>query len=300
MDFKALRAFVTVAEELNFTRAARRVNLTQQSLSEQMAKLEARIGVKLLERSTRNVALTDTGKTFLEDARAILRLTDEAVSRARGLPHARLEVSFTAPALHTVLPALQRAWAQRYPDVELSLVERCTRDGIGALLDGRADVAFVHLLAEDPRLETHHLLTDPPVLAVSHTHPLAARKRVTLEDLRDTALIVSPRSEAPRLRAYLDAQCRALGFDLHVVEELQPQSAQLARLVTRPDAATIIGSSLRALAPAGIGTIPLEGLDGLPLHAAIRNGERNPLTRAFWNLTREAAQQHPLEDAVTR
>jgi DNA-binding transcriptional LysR family regulator len=230
----------------------------------------------------------------LEDARAILRLTDEAVQRARGLLQTRLEVSFTAPALHTMLPALQKAWSARYPDVELSLVERCTHDGIAALLAQRADVAFIHLLEDHSGIETHYLLSDPSVLAVPAAHPLAVRQRVTLEDLRGVGLIVSQRSEAPRLRAYLDARCQALGFTPVIAEELQPQSAQLARLVTRTDAVTIIGSSLRNLAPASVRVLPLDGLDGLPLHIAVKSEERNPLTRAFWNLAQEVAAQRTL------
>jgi DNA-binding transcriptional LysR family regulator len=288
MELRQMRYFVAVAEELNFTKAASKVFLTQQSLSEQIRKLEDRLGVRLLERNTRNVQLTKAGNGFLQDAKRILQLSDEAVQRVQRTDYAsKLEVSFTITALGTVLPGLQQLWLERYPDVDLSLVERCTRDGVQALLEGRADVAFVHMLAPHPKLEVHELLRDPSMLVVSSSHALARRKVVSIDDLRGLNLIASPLSEAPKLRAYLRTLCLEHGFEPSIALELQPQTAQLNALLSRPDCAAIVGASLRAAAPAQLRFIPLRGIEALPLHVAVRRDEHQPLTRAFWNLAHE-------------
>jgi DNA-binding transcriptional LysR family regulator len=193
-------------------------------------------------------------------------------------------VSFTITALQTALPPLQTLWLERYPDVDLSLVERCTRDGVQALLESRADIAFLHMLAPHPKLETRELLRDPSMLVVSSEHPLARRKTVTIADLRGLNLISSPLSEAPKLREYLRALCLEHGFEPSIALELQPQTAQLNALGARPNCAAIVGASLRHLAPPQLCFVPLEDLGALPLHIAVRRDDQQPLTRAFWAL----------------
>src|SRR5919198_2934507 len=122
LDTRLLRAFVTVADELNFTRAAGRLFLAQQALSAQVRQLEARLGVQLFERTTRRVSLTPAGERLLPHARATLDALDEGIREldaARRAERATLRVGLSGAAMVPVVGETLRRFAERHPDVEL-------------------------------------------------------------------------------------------------------------------------------------------------------------------------------------
>ena len=143
---KHLRAFVAVAEELNFTRAAERLHLAQQALSTQIRQLEERVGERLLERTTRKVELTPAGEAMLEHARTVLGGADRAVAAARaagGDGPLRLTIGFLVPADHEPMRAALDLFAERRPDVEVLIHFGEVVDPSVGLRDGLADVAVV-------------------------------------------------------------------------------------------------------------------------------------------------------------
>ena len=286
MELRQLRYFIAVAEERHFTRAAERVFLTQQSLSEQIRKLEERVGVALLTRSTRSVELTDAGTALLEDARRVVALADTALSRARKVGRGevgRLELAFTAPAMLTVLPDALRHFRAGFPDVEVTQVELCTRDQVQALLERRVQVGFLHLIASHPQLETAEIMRERFVLAVPATHPLAGKRVLEPSDLALEPWILAPLSEAPRLRERFLYACRALGFEPIIGMEMQPQSAQLTQ-VARGVGIALVTESIAHTTPAGLVfrelPLPPELEFALPLQIAVRR-DAGPLERAF-------------------
>ena len=149
MEIRWLHAFVAVAEELHFGRAASRLQMAQSPLSQTIRKLEKDIGVQLFERSTRSVALTAEGHTFLPHAYRVLEDVETARHAARasaGDVYGRVTIGFAGVLNHRALPPLTRAVRQRYPNIELTLLGRVmTRDAISQLESGALDLAFVGL-----------------------------------------------------------------------------------------------------------------------------------------------------------
>src|SRR5436305_7681200 len=186
MEMHQLRYFVAVAQTGNFSRAAERCHVSQPSLSQQILKLERRLGQPLFHRLNRRAVLTDAGRLLWDRATAILAAADDAERRIRGgdeLHGGRLAVG----ALPTIAPfLLPRALGGFVGDghkVELIVREDVTTSLVTAVAEGELDLAVVALPVADERLEAQPLFTEPLLLAVAPGHPLARRRRVSVRDL---------------------------------------------------------------------------------------------------------------------
>jgi DNA-binding transcriptional LysR family regulator len=188
VELKHLRAFVAVAEELNFTRAAERLHLAQQALSTQIRQLEERVGERLLERTTRKVELTPAGEALLEHARSVLGGADRAVAAARaagGDGPCRLTVGFLVPADHEPMLETLNLFSEARPEVEVRIHFGEVVDPSAGLRDGLADIAVVVGAFDHTGLETLHLWTDPRGVALGARHPLAAKEEISIAEMID-------------------------------------------------------------------------------------------------------------------
>ncbi|MDT0484366.1 LysR family transcriptional regulator [Streptomyces doebereineriae] len=182
LETRELVYFVAVAETLHFGQAAERLGITQPPLSRAVAHLERRVGVPLLERTTRKVTLTDAGEVFLAECRTILAALDTAVRKARkAAERQRVTIAVRPAAGPGILPALLDAGAQS-PDGVLAEVV-FTYDEIGALRDGTADVALMCQTAATPGLELMELGPEQPVVLLPAGHALAERPFLTLTEV---------------------------------------------------------------------------------------------------------------------
>jgi len=189
-----LRALLALAEELNFTRAAERLHLTQQALSGQIRQLEERVGARLVERDTRRVQLTRAGRTLCEHARPLLAGAEHAVlaTRAAGHEAARLTVGYVAPLTRRlVAPAFQRFYAAQ-PEVEVTIHFAGFLDPLGGLREGPSDVAILYGEFEHEGIELQRLFSEPRGIALAVDHPLAARPEVKIEDFIREPLVEVP------------------------------------------------------------------------------------------------------------
>jgi DNA-binding transcriptional LysR family regulator len=188
VELRHLRAFVAVAEELNFTRAAARLHLAQQALSAQIRQLEALLGTPLFVRTTRRVELTGAGRALLERAPALLanveEALDSAVTAGRG-ETGELTVGLLATASLDFTPRLLRAFAEELPEVSVSVRNFSFDDPSGGVRSGQADVALVWLPFADEGLACERLFDDARVAVLAADHPLAERPELTVEDLLD-------------------------------------------------------------------------------------------------------------------
>jgi DNA-binding transcriptional LysR family regulator len=187
-EFRQFRYFVTVAEEGQMTRAARRLQLAQPALSQAISRLEAQIGVKLFERNPRGVTVTPAGQAFLEKARAALDAVDQAGVTARSWARAeagRLLVGFLSMTPPMMAGELFERFGREHPEVNTEWRELGypTLDAVGWL--GDTDAALVWMPPSGPGLASQVLRTSPLVAAVSERHPLAARDELTVADLFD-------------------------------------------------------------------------------------------------------------------
>ncbi|RST22076.1 LysR family transcriptional regulator, partial [Streptomyces sp. WAC04770] len=191
MATQKLRNFVVVAEELNLSRAAPRLFVTQQALSKQLRDLEEAVGVRLLDRSTRRMALTPAGEVFLASVREALAVLDAGVAAARSAgPGGTVRLGFLmGGALELTTPILA-AFSARCPDVELELHETGLADPSAGLADGSSDVAIVRLPLALPDLDVLPLFVEPLVVALPPHHRLAGRASLTAEDVIDEPLAV--------------------------------------------------------------------------------------------------------------
>lgn len=184
-ELSQLRCFVALAEELHFGRAATRMHMTQPPLSRQIQLLEHHIGAQLLARSSRNVRLTPAGRSFLPEAREILRLAESASLAARRVSRGEagaVTIGFTASSGYRFLPGLILACRKELPDVDLNLKEMVTLDQIAALASGRLDLALLRPSAAAADFETRCVAREPLILALPEGHPLARGRAPTLGD----------------------------------------------------------------------------------------------------------------------
>jgi DNA-binding transcriptional LysR family regulator len=185
VELRHLRAFVAVAEELNFTRAAERLHLAQQALSSQIRQLEERIGVSLLTRTTRKVELTLAGDVLLEHARAVLAATERAVAAARAAGGAAqvLTLGLVVPVDREVFRPALDLFAERHPEVEVRALFGEVLDPTGGLRAGQSDAALVVGAFDRSGLDMIPLWSDPRGLAMSASHELAAKAEVSIEEM---------------------------------------------------------------------------------------------------------------------
>ena len=184
MELRQLRYFVAVAEERHFGRAAKKLRLSQPPLSTQIKGLEEELGVKLFQRSTRQVALTDAGRTFLERAEGILEAVEEAKEAAKGADEGargRLEIGFISSATLGLLPPAIRLFRERFGGVEIELRELTSAQQIDALYAGEIRVGLVRLPLRAPGLRFEPLQEESFLVALPSGHPLEALESVPLE-----------------------------------------------------------------------------------------------------------------------
>lgn len=227
MELRHLRYFVAVAEECNFTRAAKRLHIAQPPLSRQIQQLEAMLGVILFERNARPLKLTDTGRFFYSHATQLLAQTSELESMTKrvGKIERSLSVGFVGSTLYGMLPKVIRRFRDENRMVKLALHEMSTMDQIKALKEGRIDVGFGRIRLEDPSIRRVVLREERMIVALPHGHPLSLSKPVlSLHDLLAETLIIFPRAPRPSyadqvLAAFYDRALRPLR--IYETRELQ-------------------------------------------------------------------------------
>jgi DNA-binding transcriptional LysR family regulator len=223
MELRQLAYFVAVVDEAHFTRAAERLRIAQPAISQQIQRLEAELGERLLHRDRRTVTLTSAGEALLPYARAALAQVEhgrQAVAALRGLVTGHLRVGLVMPLPDRRVIRAIGAYGRRYPGIELTLVEGETDALLDGLASGDLQTAFIGLgPGQDPPagLEAVVVAREPAVLAVHPKHPLAARKSVRLSVLRDEPVVTLTR--ASRLRTVLETACRHAGFTPRIVAE---------------------------------------------------------------------------------
>lgn len=186
-DFNQLACFVAVAEELHFGRAAERLCMTQPPLSRQIQLLEHALGTKLFERTSRSVRLTAAGRVFLDDARRLLQLAEQAAVTAQRTSKGnagRVVIGFTTVMGYELIPGLIAAAQQALPDIEIVLREMVAAAQLDALENHTIDVGFLWPLASRMTTLRHEtIFRDPLVVAMPEQHPLATRAEVALDAL---------------------------------------------------------------------------------------------------------------------
>jgi LysR family transcriptional activator of glutamate synthase operon len=238
MDLRQLQALVLVAEEGQFTRAAERLGITQSSLSTQIGRLERELGLSLFDRTTRRVSLTDAGAVLLVTARSVLSELDDAKSelqQRRELLTGKVTIGVTQTPGPVDVVALLADFHRRHPRIELSVREDLSVNLATELREDRLDIAILTVVEAEHRrgLELQLLAVERLVAVLAPNHPLATRRQLGIEQLRDEDFVVSP--PGATIRTAVTRAAQEAGF--------APRVAFESREVTR----------IRAIVSAGLG-----------------------------------------------
>ncbi len=292
VELRHLHYFVTLAEELHFGRAAARLGIAQPPLSQQIQRLERTLGVRLLERTSRRVQLTDAGATLLPEARRVLAAAEDAVQAARRAGRGEvgeLRVAFAATVMFLALPTIIRGFRRRYPGVHLDLRELPTGPQLAGIRAGEIDIGFVRQPFPDPELEIVTVMREPLRIAVNKSHPLAAKATIAVRHLADEPFVMFPEELAPGLHAQVMGLCRAAGFLPRVVEESRELYTSVS-LVEAGIGVSILPASVEKLGWRGVRyrAIPSASAE-THIAAAWLKDRRRPVMDAFMELVREVA-----------
>jgi DNA-binding transcriptional LysR family regulator len=265
LETRELAYFIAVAEELHFGNAAERLGMAQPPLSRAISRLERRMGVRLLERSSRRVALTDAGAMFLADSRRVLDSLDAAVRRAqRAQQPGRLVMAVRPGTASGLIADLIRSPEVGSHDVLF------THDRPAALRDGRADIALLCLGTDDlSGLRTADLTEEAPLALVPRGHKLARRPAVTVAELGQDA--------------NFEPECPPVGLD-EIVDRVV-----LGRLVT------IVGSGAAERISPEVTAVPVSDLPPTRLALAWPEGASRPALTAFVRAARSAEARRALD-----
>ena len=225
VELRHLRYFVAAAETENLSRAALKLHVSQPALGRQIRDLEDEIGFCLLERTAKSVRLTDAGRAFLNDARTLLQLADEAVKKARAVADAEpaeLHVGYSPTPVAEILPKTLRAFQRAMPNVHVRLHDWTNQAILDGVRDGRLQLG---LIVSPPKasslgdLRYEELFHDRVCVAVAPQHPFARRRAIPLTEVAAEPLIGLTHEDYPEYYDYLSIAFSKVKQKPRVVEE---------------------------------------------------------------------------------
>jgi DNA-binding transcriptional LysR family regulator len=264
MDLRRLRYFVICAEELHFTRAARRIGIAQPPLSQQIQVLEKEVGTQLFHRLSRGVELTPAGEGFLKDVVSILDAADRAVISAQQIARGErgsIRIGFTSSAsLNPFVPAVISEFRARHSLVDVQLNENTTSVSLEQIRGGRIDVAFLRPAGgETDGLRSKVLFDEDMLVAIHVQHPLAQRKSIALKQLENQPFVLYPRVNGRSLYDAIIGACQNAGFSPKIIQEA-PQLASTISLVAAGVGVAIVPASMNYLNSPGVTFRSIKGL----------------------------------------
>jgi DNA-binding transcriptional LysR family regulator len=303
MDLHQLKCFVLAAEELHFGRAAQKLNILPSAFGRNIRLLEESLGTKLFARTTRNVALTDDGKQLLGDARKLIGLADSMLARFRGNVRrkaAKLRVGAIDSAAVGLLPLLLNDFRKEGPAAEVQLFEDKTIRLLPKVLSGRLDLAFVRPpKSRDPGLVYRHLLYETPVVAIGSAHPLARRRKISIQDIADQPLIVPDRRSRPHSHDLTIKLFEEAGYEPRIAQ-VADEKQTIVNLVSTALGIAIVPRWTSRMTIKGVVYVPLTSenkarVGRLPLAAVWMRNSRDTLRDSLLetlmkNINRYAAQ----------
>jgi DNA-binding transcriptional LysR family regulator len=255
MELRHLHSFVAVAEEQSFTRAAARMHIAQPPLSLRIRELENELGCALFERSTRRVALTVAGRSFLDALRPALLQLDRAAESCRRAARGEigtLRLGYTGRASYLLLPELLRSFRASHPEISVDLYGPHPSGQLRADLLGRnIDAALCFLPTTGPGLTSRTLAHCTLAIVLPGHHPLAGKPDLATSDLADEAFVGYPANRGFHLRSAMEAECLRAGFRPRVIRESEASQALLC-LVAAGAGVSIIPDEIELLGIQGV------------------------------------------------
>ncbi|MEW6424509.1 MAG: LysR substrate-binding domain-containing protein [Bacillota bacterium] len=286
MNLQQLRYFVTVAELLNFTRAASLLHVTQSGLSKQIADLESKLGVKLFIRSKRYVKLTAAGRELLAEAREIVERSEKLIKKTRQFASGQagsLKIGFLGISEQNFLPPALKKFQKKFPQIDLSLVQLDWNPVNSALVNGDIDVGFTFSLGLEsiPSLAWQTVLPGFLTVAMPQDHPLAGQKTVSLQVLaREPFITFTPNRSSLSIN-HLMKLCQHHGFSPNIIRQASRMETMLL-LIKAGIGIAILSTHVKSLGGEGLCFIEIDSSDKrLDLVVAWKKGNPNPAIPLF-------------------
>jgi DNA-binding transcriptional LysR family regulator len=257
-ELRRLRYAVAVADELNFTRAAERLGVSQQVLSEQIRRLEVELGLQVFDRTTRQVRVTSHGRQILDEARAVVGAADALRDRARRLASAQagvVRLGYSRSTAFDTAP-LVSAVTEARPELRVEVREVPSRQLPHAVRDGEVDVALSRWADDTDQLFAHTLRRLRSGVILRAGDALAGRAEVALGDLAGRSLVMHRREDAPARHDAILAACAEAGVEPELVTARLPFDP-LFTDVAEGRGVQIASESIRGALPAGLTWVPL-------------------------------------------
>lgn len=284
IELRQLRVFLTVASELHFSRAARRLHVSQPALSQQVRALERTLGAALFDRSSRATELTAAGRALLEAAPRVLFEAERAQARVRQAANGAvglLVVGSVGTALASIAPRILRSVRARFPELQLEVSQQDTAAQIVAIADGRLDVGLVRAATPTDDVVVEHLVAEPLIVVVPSDHRLAGQEEIDPADLADESFVLWPRALGADFFDIITSYCREHGFSPRIVAEGADIETQLG-LVAAGLGVSLQPAYYASLRPQGVAFRPLRGtVPVVALQLAWRRHDHSPSVAHF-------------------
>ena len=294
MELRHLRYFVAVAEAENVSRAALELHVSQPPLSRQIRDLEDELGFPLLKRTAKSVSLTEAGRTFLNEARAVLQRVDQGVKKARAVATAGetdLHVGYSPTPFAEILPKTLRGFRKAMPKVHVRLHDRSNKTVLDGVRDGRLQIGLITRSRKagalrDVRYE--ELFRQRVCVAVAPQHPFARRRAIPLAEVAVEPLIGLTHEDYPNYYDLLSDIFSKVKQKPRVIEEHDSMSGVLSVVEAGSGVAVTVdfgysfGNRIKFLhltpepKPFSVGIVA-------------RKGRLSPAAEKFWQCAREAA-----------
>jgi len=273
VNLKYFQAFVEVAETAHFGRAAENLKMTQSGLSQMIKALEKEIGVKLLDRTTRTVALTGMGNSLYQHAVELIqahRLAEERIAGIVSGQQGTVRLGFVPSAALEVLPRFISGLRRHTPNISIELHELTSARQLAYLKEGQLDIGLVREVNQSPGLVITPIVKEPLLLAVPQKHRLSNRKSIKMDELREEQFVSFPQNQVSYLHNKVNSLCTEAGFTPTVIQEAV-QFATILGLVSSGVGIAVVPQSVSLIQLPNLKFIPIDGPSAYSLiHVARR------------------------------
>jgi len=292
MEFRHLRYFLTLAEELHFGRAARRLSISQPPLSLNIQQLEASVGARLFTRNSKQVTLTAAGLAFVPAAQALLDQAAQASRHARDVGQGMagsLAIGFSGTMLYSGLPGILERFQAQHPFLRLMLKELSSSEQLIELAHGRLDIGFVHTTRVPPELSQILVSSQALVGCLPAGHRLARQASLSLKALQGEPFAVVSRAVSPDYHERIMGICTDAGFHPEIRYELR-HWLSVVSLVSQGMGVALVPAALGRSAMAGTVFIPLDcATTPYDTHCLWKTARDNPALALFVQAVRDAS-----------
>lgn len=295
MEFRHLRYFLALSEELHFGRAARRLAISQPPLSLNIRQLEESVGARLFNRNSKEVSLTAAGRAFVPAARALLQQAAEAGRQAREVElgfEGRLRLGFVSSMLYRGLPELLREFQARFPQLRVLVRELNSQDQVIELAHGQLDAAFVHTMRVPQEMSRLLFSTEPFVCCLPQGHRLAKARKIGARGLEDEAFVMFSRTASPDYYERVLAICTEAGFQPDIRHEAR-HWLSVVSLVAQGMGVALVPAALRRSAIPGAVFVPLASDALSQVFCVWRTADDKAGLQALVSAISDAAQPAP-------